>query len=120
MIPILPPSEDIGTDRDSHFHVVLVEPEIPPNTGPIARLCAGPDTHLHLVKPLAFALADSKLRRAGLDYWPNVHISVHESFGEILDLFGRERLHLFTTKSERRLKKRRKLRSPLKKSSARK
>ena len=103
MIPILPPSEDIGTDRDSHFHVVLVEPEIPPNTGTIARLCAGTDTHLHLVKPLAFALDDSKLRRAGLDYWPNVHLSVHESFGEILDLFGRERLHLFTTKSERRV-----------------
>ena len=67
-IPIFPPSPEIGTDADRHFHVVLVEPEIPPNTGTIARLCAGTATHLHLVKPLAFELDDTKLKRAGLDY----------------------------------------------------
>lgn len=103
MIPTFPPSPQIGTPQDRHFHVVLVEPEIPPNTGTIARLCAGTDTHLHIVKPMAFELDDSKLKRAGLDYWPNVRLSIHESFDEIVRLFGRERLHLFTTKTDRRV-----------------
>ena len=87
-IKILPPPPETGTPLDQHFHVVLVEPEIPPNTGTIARLCAGTSSHLHLVKPLAFELDDTKLKRAGLDYWPNVHLSVHESFEEIVDLFS--------------------------------
>lgn len=103
MIPIFEPSSEIGTPEDKHFHVVLVEPEIPPNTGTIARLCAGTDTHLHIVKPMGFDLDDSKLKRAGLDYWPNVRLSIHENFDEIVSLFGRERLHLFTTKTERRV-----------------
>lgn len=98
-IPIFPPSEACGTEKDRHFHVVLVEPEIPPNTGTIARLCAGTGTHLHLVKPIAFSLDDTKLKRAGLDYWPNVHLSVHESFEEIAALFPPERMHFFTTKT---------------------
>ena len=101
-IPIMPPAPETGTDADRHFHVVLVEPEIPPNTGTIARLCAGTATHLHLVKPLAFELDDTKLKRAGLDYWPNVHLSVHESFDEIIALFPRDRLFLFTTKTTRK------------------
>ena len=101
-IPVFAPAAEIGTPADRHFHVVLVEPEIPPNTGTIARLCAGTDTHLHLVKPMAFELDDTKLKRAGLDYWPNVHLSIHESFDEIIELFGAERLHLFTTKTPRR------------------
>ena len=100
-IPIMPPAPECGTDLDKHFHVVLVEPEIPPNTGTIARLCAGTGTHLHLVKPMAFELDDTKLKRAGLDYWPNVHLSVHESFDEIAALFAPERMHLFTTKTPR-------------------
>ncbi|MBQ9394779.1 MAG: tRNA (cytidine(34)-2'-O)-methyltransferase [Proteobacteria bacterium] len=101
-IPIFPPSPEIGTPADRHFHVILVEPEIPPNTGTIARLCAGTATHLHLVKPLAFELSDTKLKRAGLDYWPNVHLSVHESFDEIAALFPPEKMHLFTTKTPRK------------------
>ena len=101
-IPIFPPAPETGTPADRHFHVVLVEPEIPPNTGTIARLCAGTATHLHLVKPLAFELSDTKLKRAGLDYWPNVHLSVHESFDEIIALFPPERMHLFTTKTTRK------------------
>lgn len=103
MIPVSAPAPEIGTPEDKHFHIVLVEPEIPPNTGTIARLCAGTDTHLHIVKPMAFALDDSKLKRAGLDYWPNVRLSIHENFGEIVALFGRDRLHLFTTKTDRRV-----------------
>ena len=101
-IPLFPPSPEIGTPADRHFHVILVEPEIPPNTGTIARLCAGTGTHLHLVKPLAFELDDTKLKRAGLDYWPNVHLTVHESWDEIEALFPPDRMFLFTTKTTRR------------------
>lgn len=54
------------------MHIVLVEPEIPPNTGNVARLCAATNTNLHLIQPLGFALDDSRLRRAGMDYWRHV------------------------------------------------
>jgi len=55
------------------MHVVLVEPEIPPNTGNVARLCAATHTRLHLIEPLGFKLDDAQLKRAGLDYWEHVH-----------------------------------------------
>jgi tRNA (cytidine/uridine-2'-O-)-methyltransferase len=60
--------------------VVLVHPEIPPNTGNIARTCAATKTALHLVKPLGFELSDRYLKRAGLDYWPYVDLHVHDSW----------------------------------------
>ncbi|MEM9003385.1 MAG: tRNA (cytidine(34)-2'-O)-methyltransferase [Cyanobacteria bacterium P01_F01_bin.86] len=60
--------------------VVLVNPEIPPNTGNIARTCAAMAAELHLVKPLGFELSDRYLKRAGLDYWPYVDLRVHESW----------------------------------------
>ena len=62
------------------FHVVLVEPEIPPNTGNIARLCAATRSHLHLVEPLGFRIDEHAVKRAGLDYWPLVQLSTHESY----------------------------------------
>lgn len=62
--------------------VVLVNPQIPPNTGSIARTCAATGTELHLVKPLGFELSDRYLKRAGLDYWPYVDLHVHESFAD--------------------------------------
>ncbi len=62
------------------MHVALVEPEIPPNTGSIARLCAAVETPLHLVGRLGFVIDDRHLRRAGLDYWPWVPLSVHASW----------------------------------------
>ena len=62
--------------------VVLVEPQIPPNTGNIARTCAATDTELHLVAPLGFEISDRYLKRAGLDYWPFVKLHYHSSFGE--------------------------------------
>lgn len=65
------------------FHVVLIQPEIPPNTGNIGRLCLATGAHLHLVKPLGFSLDDRALKRAGLDYWKEVTVSVWESFGEL-------------------------------------
>lgn len=62
------------------FQVVLVEPEIPPNTGTIARLCAATGTRLHLVGPLGFRLTDSAVRRAGLDYWQSVDLARHRDY----------------------------------------
>ncbi|QAY65022.1 tRNA (uridine(34)/cytosine(34)/5-carboxymethylaminomethyluridine(34)-2'-O)-methyltransferase TrmL [Paenibacillus protaetiae] len=67
------------------FHIVLVEPEIPANTGNIARTCAATGAHLHLVRPLGFNTDDKTLKRAGLDYWYAVHIEYHDSFQEVLD-----------------------------------
>ncbi len=58
------------------MHIVLFEPEIPPNTGNVARLCAAMRVELHLIEPLGFSLEDRYLKRAGLDYWPNVRLSV--------------------------------------------
>ncbi len=83
------------------IHIVLVEPEIPMNTGNIARTCACTGAHLHLVKPLGFDISDKAVKRAGLDYWHLVDISVYES---IEDLFARRRidnLWLATTKAPR-------------------
>jgi tRNA (cytidine/uridine-2'-O-)-methyltransferase len=60
--------------------VVLVNPQIPPNTGNIARTCAATDTELHLVGPLGFEISDRYLKRAGLDYWPHVKLHYHSSF----------------------------------------
>lgn len=68
------------SEPDSLLHVVLVQPEIPPNTGNIARLCAATRTRLHLVEPLGFSLEDKYLKRAGLDYWPYVDLRVHRSW----------------------------------------
>jgi tRNA (cytidine/uridine-2'-O-)-methyltransferase len=61
------------------LHVVLVEPEIPPNTGNIGRLCLATGAHVHLVKPLGFSIDDRTLKRAGLDYWKDVQVTVWES-----------------------------------------
>ena len=65
------------------FNIVLVEPEIPPNTGNIGRLCLATRSTLHLVKPLGFSLEDRQLRRAGLDYWSEVPLELWDSFGSL-------------------------------------
>ena len=80
------------------IHVVLVEPEIPPNTGNIARTVAATDSVLHLVKPLGFSMDEKSLRRAGLDYWPYVSLEVHESLSEFMEKYGNRRMWLSTTK----------------------
>ena len=85
------------------LHIVFVEPEIPPNTGNIARTCAATDSVLHLVKPLGFSIDDKALKRAGLDYWPYVDVRVHESLADFMAVYGPEgidphRLFLATTK----------------------
>lgn len=68
------------------FRVVLVEPEIPPNTGNIARTCAATNSGLHLVHPLGFEISDKHLRRAGLDYWPHVQVQEHPDLESCLNL----------------------------------
>ena len=83
------------------IHIVLVEPEIPPNTGNIARTAAATDSILHLVKPLGFSLDEKSLRRAGLDYWPYVSLEIHESLTEFMEKYGDRRIWLSTTKGER-------------------
>ena len=65
------------------FHIVLVEPEIPPNTGNIGRLCAGTGSHLHLVGKLGFSLDDKHMKRAGLDYWPAVKLHRWDSLQQL-------------------------------------
>lgn len=70
------------------LHIVLYHPEIPPNTGNIARLCAGTGTRLHLIEPLGFAIDDRHLRRAGLDYWPHVDVTVWPSLDAYLQADG--------------------------------
>ena len=83
------------------IHIVLVEPEIPPNTGNIARTAAATDSVLHLVKPLGFSLDEKSLRRAGLDYWPYVTLEVHDSLEAFMDKYGDRRLWLATTKGDK-------------------
>lgn len=80
------------------FNIVLVEPEIPQNTGNIARTCAATGSRLHLVKPLGFSLDDRYLKRAGLDYWPYVDVTVYESLADFMEQHGEEKLYLATTK----------------------
>ncbi len=67
------------------FNVVLIEPEIPQNTGNIARTCAATNTRLHLIKPLGFSLDERSVRRAGLDYWDKVSVTVYESLADFYE-----------------------------------
>lgn len=82
------------------IHIVLVEPEIPPNTGNIARSCAATGSVLHLVKPLGFSIEDKQLKRAGLDYWPYVKLAVHENLGTFLEEHQGRTMYFATTKGE--------------------
>ena len=83
------------------FHIVLVEPEIPGNTGNISRLCAATGCHLHLVRPLGFTIDDKTLKRAGLDYWHLLTVSYHDSFAELQQLYPTGRFFCHTTKTDR-------------------
>lgn len=94
------------------FNLVLLEPEIPANTGNIGRTCVVTGTRLHLIRPLGFSLDDRSLRRAGLGYWPNLDVAVYESWNEFIEVNGlasgapsetapEPRLHLLTKKARR-------------------
>ena len=80
------------------FNIVLVEPEIPQNTGNIVRTCAATGCRLHLVRPLGFEVSDKYLKRAGLDYWHFVEISYYDSFDEVLEKNPDAQFYYFSTK----------------------
>jgi tRNA (cytidine/uridine-2'-O-)-methyltransferase len=84
------------------FHIVLIEPEIPHNTGSIGRLCLATGSTLHLIKPLGFSLDEKAVRRAGLDYWEKVQVRLWESFDALRSAQTKEtRFFFFTTKTRR-------------------
>ena len=83
------------------FSVCLVEPEIPPNTGSVARTCAATGSPLHLIEPLGFSLDERAVRRAGLDYWHLVDVQVHPSFGSFERSFSGGTLHFFSAGADR-------------------
>jgi tRNA (cytidine/uridine-2'-O-)-methyltransferase len=85
------------------LHVVLIEPEIPPNTGNIGRLCLGAGAHLHLVKPLGFSIDDRTLKRAGLDYWKDVRVTVWDSFADLQAAQAEGARYFFLTTKTRRV-----------------
>lgn len=82
-------------------HVILYEPEIPPNTGNIIRLCANTGAQLHLIRPLGFDLDDKQLRRAGLDYHEYAAMQVHDSLNDCLQSLASTRVFAMTTKASR-------------------
>ncbi|MBV9972142.1 MAG: tRNA (cytidine(34)-2'-O)-methyltransferase [Candidatus Eremiobacteraeota bacterium] len=84
------------------LNVALVEPQIPPNTGNVARLCAATGCALHLVEPLGFRIDDRDLKRAGLDYWGSVNLTVHPSFDEFMNLTADARRWFLSTRAKRR------------------
>jgi tRNA (cytidine/uridine-2'-O-)-methyltransferase len=81
------------------MHVVLFQPEIPPNTGSIARLCAATLTPLHLIEPLGFKIDDKHLKRAGLDYWEFVDVRLYRSWKDFLDETGTRNLLYFSKRA---------------------
>lgn len=83
------------------IEVILHQPEIPPNTGNIIRLCANSGTRLHLIKPLGFALDDKQLKRAGLDYHEQTCLAVHDNLAACLNKMGSRRIFAVTTKASR-------------------
>lgn len=80
------------------FNIVLIEPEIPQNTGNIVRTCAATGCALHLVRPLGFEVTDKYLKRAGLDYWKDCRIYYYDGFDEVLKQFPESAFYYFTTK----------------------
>ena len=81
------------------MHIVLFEPEIPPNTGSVARLCAATLTPLHLIEPLGFKIDDKHLKRAGLDYWEFVNVRVHKSWNEFIETATPKQLWYFSKRA---------------------
>ena len=83
------------------IHIVLIEPEIPQNTGNIARTCAATGSRLHLVRPLGFDISERAVRRAGLDYWPMVKVHVHKDFADVLARYPDAAFFYASTKAPR-------------------
>ena len=84
-----------------NINIALIEPEIPQNTGNIARTCAAVGASLHLVKPMGFTVDDKKLKRAGLDYWHELDITYYENLDEFLRVNSDESMYFYSTKAPR-------------------
>lgn len=84
-----------------HINIVLVEPEIPQNTGNIARTCAATGASLHLVEPLGFRIDDAKLKRAGLDYWHSLDIYYYKGLADFFEKHPDAEFFCFSTKAEK-------------------
>ena len=82
------------------LNIVMVEPEIPQNTGNIARTCAAIGVKMHLVHPLGFEISDKYLKRAGLDYWDKLEIEEHQNLDEFMNKYGNKQLYFSTTKGK--------------------
>lgn len=80
-----------------NLNIVLYKPEIPQNTGNIARTCVLTDSVLHLIKPLGFSIDDKAVKRSGLDYWKDLNLEVHESYEDFMAKYGDQRIFLATT-----------------------
>jgi tRNA (cytidine/uridine-2'-O-)-methyltransferase len=87
--------------RPHRLKVALLQPQIAPNTGNIARLCVATGTELHLVRPLGFVLSDRKLRRSAMDYWPRLRLTVHDDTAAFLKSVGDARLWLCSSRARR-------------------
>lgn len=83
------------------LNIVLYQPEIPANTGNIARTCAATNTSLHLIRPLGFSTDDKSLKRAGVDYWDSVDVHYHDSLEEFLTYAGQDEIYLIETYSDK-------------------
>jgi tRNA (cytidine/uridine-2'-O-)-methyltransferase len=89
-------------DLPNHrLKIGLLQPQIAPNTGNIARLCVASGTELHLVRPMGFVLSDKELRRSAMDYWPRLKLTVHDDTAEFLRAFRDSRLWFFSTRGKR-------------------
>ena len=92
----------MGTTIAAHaLKVVLIRPQIPPNTGQIARLCVAAAAELHLVRPLGFVLSDRQLKRAAMDYWKRLKLTVHDDLESFLKVLGHEKIWMFSSGGER-------------------
>jgi tRNA (cytidine/uridine-2'-O-)-methyltransferase len=84
-----------------HLRIALLQPQIAPNTGNIARLCVATGTELHLVRPIGFVLSDRELKRSAMDYWPRLKLTLHDDNESFLRFASDSRLWLFSTRGQR-------------------
>ncbi|MPQ43185.1 tRNA (cytidine(34)-2'-O)-methyltransferase [Clostridium tarantellae] len=83
-----------------NLNIVLYQPEIPQNTGNIARTCVLTNSKLHLIKPMGFKIDDKQVKRAGLDYWNQLDLEIHESYEDFMKKYGHNKIYLSTTHAE--------------------
>ena len=96
-------SGDGGALRPHRLKVALLQPQIAPNTGNVARLCVATGAELHLVRPMGFVLSDRALKRSAMDYWPRLKLTVHDDTDAFFRAVGDDRLWLFTSRGTRGL-----------------